>query len=78
MSENNNNVKFQTFLLIIGIFITVVGAAFTLVWNEQKENRIEANARIDKLESKFDSKFDVLSGKIDNFMSRYDGYKSTK
>jgi len=78
MSENNNNVKFQTFLLIIGIFITVVGAAFTLVWNEQKENRIEANARMDKLESKFDNKFDVLSGKIDNFMSRYDGYKSTK
>ena len=76
--ENNNNVKFQTFLLIIGIFITVVGAAFTLVWNEQKENRTEANARMDKLESKFDNKFDVLSGKIDNFMSRYDGYKSTK
>jgi len=78
MSENNNNVKFQTFLLIIGIFITVVGAAFTLVWNEQKENRTEANARMDKLESKFDNKFDVLSGKIDSFMSRYDGYKSTK
>jgi Tfp pilus assembly protein PilO len=78
MSENNNNVKFQTFLLIIGVFITVVGAAFTLVWNEQKENRTEANARMDKLESKFDNKFDVLSGKIDNFMSRYDGYKSTK
>ena len=75
MSENNNNIKFPVFLLIIGIFITVVGAAFTLIWNEQKENRTEANARMDKLESKFDSKFDVLSGKIEGLINRYDGYK---
>jgi Tfp pilus assembly protein PilO len=75
MSENNQNVKLSTLLAIIVIFIGIVGAAFTLVWNEQKENRAEANTRMDKLETKFDSKFDVLSGKIDSFIGRYDGYR---
>ena len=81
----NNNVKFQTFLLIIGIFITIVGAAFGLLWTGISEVRngmaiinertIRTEERVSELIKRVDDEKKKSGGSSFDNLMKILGYK---
>jgi len=72
--ENNSIVRWPVFLLIVGIFITVVGAGFTILWGSLNETRREVGqVKIETTETRV--KLEVLSGNISELIKRWDGYR---